>query len=47
VRLKDEWGHQMLREGRYTPGQIDTQWSEEMERAFREWAQREKGVTIR
>ena len=38
---------EMLREGRYTPGQIDTQWSEEMERAFREWAQREKGVTIR
>ncbi len=46
VRLKDEWGHRMLREGRYTPGQVDGKWSDEMNRAFREWAQREKGVTL-
>lgn len=27
THYKDEWGHQMLREGKYTPGQIDAQWS--------------------
>jgi 4-hydroxy-4-methyl-2-oxoglutarate aldolase len=38
VRLRDEWGHQMLREGRYTPGQIDARWTPEMEAAFEAWA---------
>ena len=28
--LRDEFGHQRLREGRYKPGQIDTRWSEEI-----------------
>ncbi len=46
TRLKDEWGHEMLREGRYTPGQIDGKWSAEMERDFRRWAERVKGRTI-
>ncbi len=38
VRLRDEWGHQMLREGKYTPGQVDTRWTPEMEAAFQAWA---------
>ncbi len=38
VRLRDEWGHQMLREGRYTPGQVDAKWTPEMEAAFQAWA---------
>jgi regulator of RNase E activity RraA len=38
VRLRDEWGHQMLREGRYTPGQVDAKWTPEMEAAFEAWA---------
>lgn len=42
TRLRDEWGHTMLREGRYTPGQIDTQWSAEMEAAFKSWVERQK-----
>jgi regulator of RNase E activity RraA len=43
VRLRDEWGHTMLREGRYTPGQIDTKWSPEMEAEFEAWkAERER-----
>jgi 4-hydroxy-4-methyl-2-oxoglutarate aldolase len=37
VRLRDEWGHQMLREGRYTPGQIDAKWTEAMEAEFQAW----------
>ncbi len=32
VRLRDLFGHQRLREGRYTAGQIDTRWSPEIER---------------
>ena len=38
VHLRDEWGRMMLREGKYTPGQIDTRWSGEMEEEFRRWA---------
>ena len=42
TRLRDEWGHQMLREGKYTPGQIDTSWSPEMESAFESWMEQRK-----
>jgi len=35
--LRDTFGHQRLREGRYTPGQIDTRWSPEIQEDFREW----------
>jgi regulator of RNase E activity RraA len=38
VRLRDDWGHQMLRENRYTPGQVDTKWTPEMEAEFQSWA---------
>ena len=37
VRLRDMFGHQRLREQKYTPGQIDTRWSEEIERDFSKW----------
>lgn len=37
VRLRDMFGHQRLREQKYTPGQIDTRWSEEIERDFSQW----------
>jgi regulator of RNase E activity RraA len=37
VAIKDEFGHAMLREGRFTPGQIDAQWSEEIKTAFLKW----------
>jgi len=37
VMLRDEFGHKMLREGVYTPGQIDSQWSEEIKNAFLKW----------
>jgi 4-hydroxy-4-methyl-2-oxoglutarate aldolase len=45
-RLIDEWGHMMLREGKYTPGQIDSKWTEEMVQAFNQWAQN-KGSKVR
>jgi len=37
VRLRDKFGHLRLREGVYTPGQIDRRWSEEMEKDFMNW----------
>lgn len=37
VRLRDMFGHQRLREGIYTAGQIDTRWSDEIEKDFSKW----------
>lgn len=37
VRLRDLFGHQRLREGKYTPGQIDNKWSDEIEKDFSQW----------
>ena len=37
VSLRDRFGKQRLREGVYTPGQIDRAWTEEMERDFEKW----------
>ncbi len=35
--LRDEFGHQRLKEGRYKPGEIDSQWSEEISKDFLDW----------
>ena len=37
VRLRDMFGHQRLREQKYTPGQIDSRWSDEIEKDFSQW----------
>lgn len=37
VRLRDMFGHQRLREQKYTPGQIDNRWSDEIEKDFSKW----------
>jgi 4-hydroxy-4-methyl-2-oxoglutarate aldolase len=37
ISLRDAFGHQRLREGRYTPGQIDTQWNDEIKKDFLKW----------
>ncbi|MGC4050582.1 MAG: RraA family protein [Paludibaculum sp.] len=37
VRLRDMFGHQRLREGKYTSGQIDTRWADAIERDFSQW----------
>ena len=37
VQLRDMFGKQRLREGKYTPGQIDDRWTDEMEADFSEW----------
>jgi len=37
TRLRDQFGHQRLREGVYTPGEIDTRWTGEIEADFVDW----------
>ena len=37
VRLRDMFGHQRLREGIYTAGQIDARWSDDIEKDFSKW----------
>ncbi|CAN5563749.1 hypothetical protein BH10BAC2_BH10BAC2_27310 [soil metagenome] len=37
IMLRDDFGHQRLREGKYTPGQIDTEWTDEIKKDFIQW----------
>ena len=37
TELRDAFGWQRLREGKYLPGQIDSKWSDEINADFREW----------
>ena len=45
TQARDRWGHQMLREGKYTPGQIDTRWTPEMNEVFTKWAE-QQGIEV-
>jgi 4-hydroxy-4-methyl-2-oxoglutarate aldolase len=35
--LRDQFGHQRLREGQYKPGEIDSEWSEPIKKDFLNW----------
>jgi len=37
VRLRDMFGHQRLKEGKYTAGQIDARWTDAIEKDFSKW----------
>ena len=37
IRLKDEFGQQRIREGVYTPGEVDRPYSDEMNKDFEQW----------
>ena len=37
VALRDQFGHLRLREGKYTPGQIDRQWTDDIKKDFLKW----------
>ena len=37
IRMKDEFGQQRIREGIYTPGEVDREFSDEMNRDFEDW----------
>ena len=38
TRLRDYWGKQSIREGRYSPGEIDRGWTEAMNAEFAAWS---------
>ncbi|MEM1135189.1 MAG: RraA family protein [Bacteroidota bacterium] len=37
IALRDAFGIQKLKEGKYTPGQIDTRWTDEIKKDFLSW----------
>jgi 4-hydroxy-4-methyl-2-oxoglutarate aldolase len=37
VQLRDMFGFKRIKEGTYTPGQIDQRWTDEMEKDFSQW----------
>lgn len=37
ISLRDKFGHQRLREGKYTPGEIDRQWTDNIKADFLQW----------
>jgi regulator of RNase E activity RraA len=37
VRLRDMFGHLRLKEGKYTAGQIDARWNDDIEKDFSQW----------
>lgn len=41
IHRVDEWGHEMLREGKYTPGEIDRKWSKPMIHEFNKWLEQQ------
>jgi regulator of RNase E activity RraA len=43
IALRDKFGHEMLRKGVYTPGQIDTRWTDEIKQAFLKWLDQNEG----
>ena len=43
IALRDKFGHEMLRKGVYTPGQIDTRWTDEIKNAFLKWLDENPG----
>ena len=43
IQLRDQFGHQKLKEGKYTPGQIDSQWTDEIKNDFLKWLDQNPG----
>lgn len=39
IMLRDMFGHEMLKKGVYTPGEIDGRWSDDIKQAFLEWVE--------
>jgi regulator of RNase E activity RraA len=39
IMLRDMFGHEMLKKGVYTPGEIDGRWTDEIKGAFLEWVE--------
>ena len=39
IMLRDMFGHEMLKKGVYTPGEIDGRWSDDIKEAFLDWVE--------
>jgi len=39
IMLRDMFGHEMLRKGVYTPGEIDGRWTDAIKKSFLEWVE--------
>lgn len=37
IRMEDQWGQMRIREGKYTSGQVDGNWNDEMREDFAAW----------
>ena len=46
THYRDDWGHEMLREGKYAPGQVDGQWTPQMVEEFNRFLE-SKGSKLR
>ena len=46
VELRDAFGHLRLREGKFTPGQIDQQWTDEIKKDFLQWLDQQKNLPM-
>ena len=43
IGLRDRFSHAMLKSGRYTPGQIDSEWTNEIKEEFLKWLGQNQG----
>ena len=46
IAIKDEFGHMRLREGVYTPGQIDSKWTDAIKADFFKWYESRKDKPV-
>ncbi len=46
THYRDDWGHEMLREGKYAPGQVDAEWTPQMVDEFNQFL-KSKGSKLR
>ncbi len=46
IHYEDEWGHMMLREGKFKPGEIDGKWPDSIANEFNKWLE-SKGTSVR
>ncbi len=46
VQLRDAFGHQRLREGKYTSGEIDQQWTDPIKKDFLQWLDTQKNLPM-
>lgn len=45
TQVRDMFGHEALRKGWFTTGQIDSRWTEDIIKAFKEWLKKNPGIT--